>query len=74
MIKNKYKRKEKILKTNNILKVYYKAVREFNSIEWESAPSGEFAEYNVNKLAAEGAVAAIEEVLYSIGMQRYIKE
>lgn len=52
-----------------ITEAYENAFAYFDSMEWESAPSGEWAEYNHAKLAASAAVNAIEDIKRDIGIK-----
>jgi hypothetical protein len=53
---------------SDVLAVYLSNRAWFNSMEWERAPSGEFAEYNHQKLAAEAALEACKEMLTVLGI------
>ena len=56
-------RRKLISAKNKIIEAYTDAVETFESSEWESAPSGEWAEYNVNKLQDESVMNGLQEAV-----------
>jgi hypothetical protein len=61
-------------KINKIIIKYYEAYNYSKSLEWESAPSGEFTEYNSAKLEAEAITEVLESVLRILAPERIIYE
>ncbi len=52
---------------NKIKEVYERYEREYDECETQSAPSGEWDEYNIDFLVAQGAFFAVEEMVETIG-------
>jgi hypothetical protein len=67
-------REFKINKINKILEEYYSAYQYSNSLEWTSAPSGEFDEYNVKKIEAEAITATLESIVRILAPNKLIHE
>ena len=51
----------------NIQKILDNQNEYFNNIETEQAPSGEWAEYNINYLVEEAKLEGIEEIIQAVG-------
>ena len=49
-------------KIKELKELYNSYVEEYEDIDWEAAPSGEFAEYNVEKLGLQQSICALQEV------------
>lgn len=52
---------------NEAQKVIDRISKEYDNAETVSAPSGEWAEYNVDYLQKEAAASAAEKIAYAIG-------